>query len=401
MNVLFLTHRLPYAPNRGDRIRAYHILRTLRGRAEVELVSLVHDAGEAAQAAEMAGLAEQVHVAPTGRFQNWLIGAVSLAGTTPLTHALLDSPVLPQIIRRILNERRPDVILAYCSGMARFALEPPLADLPLVIDLVDVDSLKWQALAAKAHYPMRWIYTREAKWLSRFEARAAGTAFATTVVNDRERDALAAVAPGARIEVVPVGVDYEHFKPRSVPSEVPEVVFCGVMDYAPNVEGAIWLSRDVWPLVLRRRPDARLKIVGSRPTIVVRDLASVEKNIEVTGEVPDVRPYLWNAAVATAPLQVARGVQTKVLEAVSAGLPAIVTPAVAGGLPADILPACHVVDASPDAFAEAIVHGLGRTPQDRRVLVDAIDFSGLSWEHRLEPLVTLLEAAARSAPRGR
>ena len=154
MRLLFLTHRLPYAPNRGDRIRAYHTLQMLRRRARVDVVSLVHDAEEASHVDDMRDLAETVHAAPVDKVRNYFAGALSLATTRPLTHALLNSLSLPPILQRLVAERRPDVVLAYCSGMARFALEPPLAGLPLVIDLLDVDSLKWRALAATARPPM-------------------------------------------------------------------------------------------------------------------------------------------------------------------------------------------------------------------------------------------------------
>src|SRR5207237_2166832 len=126
------------------------------------------------------------------------------------------------------------------SGMARFALEPPLAGLPFVVDLVDVDSLKWKALGAKTVSPLGSIYRREARMLARFEAYAARRAFATVVVNEREREALAGIAARARIDVVPSGVDCEPLRPHDAPASTRDVVFCGVMNYAPNEDGAVW-----------------------------------------------------------------------------------------------------------------------------------------------------------------
>ncbi len=209
MRVLYLTHRLPYAPNRGDRIRAFHTLRVLRPRAQVDIVSLVQDSGELAHVGALAeqGLADHVDVAPVPRLRNFAAGALRLGSATPLTHVLLDSPAMSQLLGRIVAERRPDVVLAYCSGMARFAFGPHLAGLPVVLDMVDVDSFKWKALAAGSRGPIRWIYRREARRLAAFEAEATKRAVATVVVNDRERAALQTIAPGASIEVVPSGVD--------------------------------------------------------------------------------------------------------------------------------------------------------------------------------------------------
>jgi sugar transferase (PEP-CTERM/EpsH1 system associated) len=393
MKLLYLTHRLPYAPNRGDRIRAHYTLSVLRSRAEVDLVSLVHDRDERAHQGDLRSLVNSVSVAPVPQLRNRVAGAFALAGSRPLTHSLLDSPAIRPLLNRLVRTRRPDVVLAYCSGMARFALEPPLAGLPLVIDLVDVDSCKWNELASTAAAPMKWIYRREAQSLSDFEAHMARAAFATVVVNDRERKALASIAPDARIDVVPSGVAVEEWQPHDAAPESNDVVFCGVMNYAPNEEAAIWLAREVWPLVLKTNPSARLKLVGSHPTRHVKALAAADSTVEVTGHVLDVRPFLWRGAVAAAPLRIARGIQNKVLEAVAAGLPTVVTPVVAEGLPAEILRACAVAN-DATAFASALVRFLAMTPRERRISVATADLGKLSWNARLAPLVELLEDAA-------
>jgi polysaccharide biosynthesis protein PslH len=400
VRVLFLTHRLPYAPNRGDRIRAYHTLQALKAAgAEVELVSLTHNSEEAGHVDDLSGLVDRVHPFAVPRLRNWMSGALRLATKAPLTHALLDAPGIKPALRRILAERPPDVVLAYCSGMARFAVEPPLAGWPLVIDLVDVDSLKWRTLGTASQPPISWIYRREASRLASFEARAARSAFATIVVNERERDVLAGIVLDARIEVVPSGVDAGHWLPPDAPRPSADVVFCGVMSYAPNVEAAVWIARNVWPLVRERRPDARLKLVGSQPTSRVQSLHDPARGVEVTGHVPDVRPYLWGAAVSAAPLHTARGIQNKVLEAVAAGLPSVVTPVVAEGLPPEILPACDVAgDAA--SFSDALIRKLALSPTERRAAAARADLGALSWSSRLAPLVGLLRAAVDEAPPG-
>jgi len=398
MRVLYLTHRLPYAPNRGDRIRAYYTLRVLRGHADVDVVSLVHDTEEASHRDELSALAASVTTAPVTPIRNHVRGAIALPSARPLTHALLDSPVLSARLARLVAEHPPDVVLAYCSGMARLTLQPPLAGLPFVVDLVDVDSLKWRALAASQYPPLAWIYGREATCLATFEAASAGRAVTTLVVNDREAVALKKIAPDASVTVVPSGVEYEYWRPKDPPGEREDVVFCGIMNYRPNEEGAEWLAREVWPLVRRRRPSARLRLVGAQPTRRVRNIPSIDSSIAVTGAVPDVRPFLWGAAVAVAPLHLSRGIQNKVLEAVAAGVPAVITSAVAAGLPAEIHNAVWVAD-DPGAFAEAIVQGLEFPPSARRARAMTADLEALSWERRLAPLIEILTAAARAHPK--
>ena len=392
MRVLFLTHRLPYAPNRGDRIRAFHIVRSLASRVDLELVSLVHDRDELAQVSRLESMGVRVTAVHVPRLRNLALGALQLAGKRPLTHLLLDAPDLSTTIREIVAQRPPDVVLAFCSGMARFALEPPLSEFPLVVDLVDVDSQKWLALSESSSWPKSWIYEREAEHLAEFERRLAAAASEVFVVNERERKLMRTVAPDSNVAVVPVGVDVDPLLPRVPPERRPRIVFCGVMNYTPNVDGVRWFARDVWPLVRARRPDAQFVIVGSDPVAHVRRLHSPEQGIEVSGTVDDVRPYLWESAVSIAPLFMARGVQTKVLEAVAAGLPAIVTSAVFEGLPPAIRSACRVADTA-EAYAAAALSLLNMTPADRRQLAQSADLSQLGWDAQLRPLHDALASA--------
>lgn len=397
MRVLFLTQRLPYAPNRGDRVRAFHLLRFLRTFAEVDVVSFVHDDDEAAHAGDLAPAAE-VDVVRIPRFRNHLLALPRLGSQTPLTHLLLDAPEMRGVLKTKVA-REPDVVLAFGSGMARFALEPPLLGIPLVLDMVDADSAKWEALGAKSGLPMSWVYRREARCLGAFERRATASAFATTVVNERERDVLRRIAPEGAIEVVPNGVDVEGLMPAGPPGTSTDVVLCGVMNYPPNEAAAIWLASSVWPLVRKQVPAARLMLVGASPTKRVQHLGTADGSIVVTGAVPEVTPYLWAGAVSAAPLFTARGVQNKVLEAVAAGLPAVVTPAVAEGLPAPVLQACTVADTA-EAFAAQLVAGLHRTPEARRAVAARADLRGLSWGGCLAPFRELIETAAGSGNRG-
>jgi sugar transferase (PEP-CTERM/EpsH1 system associated) len=280
--------------------------------------------------------------------------------------------------------------------MAQFLFSPELRTIPSVLDMVDVDSAKWAALAATLSGPRRWVFAREARVLRRFEGAAAAHARATLVVNERERDALLPIAPAARIITVPNGIDSGFFAPTAPPAPSAGVVFCGVMDYEPNVRGAVWLAREVWPHVRSQRPDARLIIVGSNPAHAVATLADDRGAITVTGGVDDVRPHLWQAAVAVAPLLVARGLQNKVLEGLAAGLPAVVTPQVEEGLPAAVRAGCRTA-ADPTAFAAHIVSLLSLTPDDRRRLALAAQVERLDWRSTLQPAIELVKELAAYA----
>jgi polysaccharide biosynthesis protein PslH len=293
----------------------------------------------------------------------------------------------------MVTRRRPDVVLAYCSGMARFALDEPLNDLPFVLDMVDVDSAKWANLAKQTSPPMRWVYSREARIMRQFEREAMKRARSTTAVNVREVDALREICPGATVHAVGNGVDVETFRPQGPPGEHPTVVFCGVMNYGPNEAAAIELARVIWPQVRAQFPTARLLLVGSSPTQAVRALSTADSSVEVTGQVADVRPYLWKSAVAAAPLRVARGVQNKVLEALAAGLPVVTTPVVEEGLPRDVLPGCHTEESS-EAVAQAICGLLARSPEERRAIAARASLESLTWRAQLAPFYDILQTAA-------
>src|SRR5262249_28486592 len=378
MRILVLTHRLPYAPNRGDRIRAYHLVRHLATFAEVDLISLTHDDEEASHAPEVRAMVSRLAIAPVPRLRNLVRGVAALPTARPLTHVLLDAPRMRGEIARMVEAAPPDAVLAFCSGVAHWLLEAPLDRVPAIVDMVDVDSEKWRELAETTPPPRRWVYRRERRLLSRFEAEVTRHARATLVVNERERASLVRLAPDANVRVVPNGIDLSAFRPAPAPSAEPTVVFCGVMNYAPNEEGARWLAGDVWPIVRRGRADARLLLVGAHPTPAVRALGECDASIEVTGTVPEVLPYLWRSALAAAPLHTARGIQNKVLEAIASGLPTIVTPVVAEGLPAQAALACRVAGTAEE-FAAAILSGLALAPPERRAIAGRANLASLGW----------------------
>jgi polysaccharide biosynthesis protein PslH len=399
VRILFLSQRLPYAANRGDRIRAFHMLKYLGGRADVDLVSLVHDDEEMARVSEVEPLVASVTAIPLPALARHARSGAAMFTGRALTHAILCPPAAVAACREAVRRHRPDFVFAYCSGVAPLALQPELADIPLVLDLVDVDSAKWAALGETARFPMSSIYRREAHRLGQFEALVSARAHSVLVVNERERDLLSAVVPHVTPTVIENGVDFDLFRSPHPPAEGSRVVFCGVMDYQPNVDAVLWFAREVWPRVRRQRPDATFTIVGSSPARAVAALHGRE-GIEVTGAVTDTRPFLWDAAVSVAPIAVARGIQNKVLEAVSAGLPCVVTPAVHSGLPPDIQPAC-VVASDPSAFAESVVALIDLPPKDRRIIAEMANLEPLSWRRRLAPLGTVMEAAARAGKAAR
>ncbi len=395
MRILALTHRLPWAPNRGDRIRAYHVLQTLRTRHQIHLLSLVHDEEEESHVAEVRGWLEDVQSIRVPRRRNLVRAGLTLPTSIPLTFTLLDAPTLGQDLAAAANRAQPDVVFAYCSGMGRLLNEPAIASMPAIVDMVDMDSAKWRALGSTTAPPLAWVYQREGRLLERAEARQMRHARATMVVNDREARTAREIAPDADVRVIENGIDVDRFAPPTPPADSSQVVFCGVMSYTPNAETAQWLGERVWPLVRERHGGARLALVGSNPPAGLERLAAADPSIVVTGHVADVRPWLWESAVAAAPIRTARGIQNKVLEAVAAGLPCVVSGAVAAGLPLEVHPACEVTDDAEEC-ADRISALLKMSPNERRARARKAVLDGLSWRSRLQPMMDLFDEVADS-----
>jgi len=393
VKLLFLTHRLPYAPNRGDRIRAYHLLKALSRFSDVTLVSLVHDAEEASHADALSDIVHEIHAVRVTPWRNKARALQALATDRPLTHMLLDGSTLIDTVGAAAR-KPPSVVFAFCSGMARLAGLPALEGIPIVHDMVDVDSAKWATLAASARWPLSAIYAREARTLRQFEMQVTGRARHTLVVNARERNLLLSIAPGSRVSALANGVDADSFRPPGPPGDRPEIVFTGVFDYGPNETAALWLMSDVWPRVIAEKPDARLALVGASPSNAVRRKAMSSPGVTVTGAVPDVRPYLWSAAVAVAPIFMSHGVQNKVLEAVAAGLPVVTTTPVVEGLPSEVIPACSVADTT-ETFATEILRLLHLAPAQRRTLAARADLRALDWDSALSGLEAIVTEAAK------
>ena len=359
------------------------------------MVSLVHDAAEASEVSRLAAWVASAHGAPVARRVRLAAAGFALPTSQPLTHVLLHSPEVRRSVVRLVETRPFDVVVPYGTAMARYVFEAPLQRVPCVLDMIDVDSEKWAMLGQTAAPWMRPVYRREARLLRRFERRAFDRACSTAVVNERELELLDRVAGRPGGVAIPNGVDLQSFAPPQEPAENCQVVFCGVFNYGPNEQGAHWLATEVWPKVLASKPNATLLLVGAEPSRAVRDLAQ-RPSIRVTGSVADVRPFLWGSAVAAAPLQLARGVQNKVLEALSAGLPCVVTPPVLEGLPEAVRPGCRPAS-DAESFARHLVTLLNETPASRRHLASMANLSRLGWSEQLHPFLDLVDSCGRPA----
>lgn len=326
--LLFLAHRIPYPPDKGDKIRAWHMLDHLADSWDVDLGCLVDDPADLVHLDVLRRRCAVVeHAVLSARVVRTLAG---LRPGQPLSLGWFRDARLAGWARAGLAAGRYDAVLAFSSAMAPYAMGPAPAATRRVLDMVDVDSEKWRAYAAGARAPMRQVWAREARTLLAFERRAAAAFDCTLLVSKEEAARFAELAPEVadRIGWVDNGVDLARFDP-SLPFAPmpgpPALVFTGRMDYRPNIDAVCWFAAAVMPLLRARVPQVGFVIVGARPSPEVLALAR-QPGIRVTGEVPDTRPFIAGAAACVAPLRIARGIQNKVLEAMAMARPVICSP---------------------------------------------------------------------------
>ncbi len=330
--LLFLVHRIPFPPNKGDKIRSYHLLKYLLLHYRVFLGAFIDDKKDWEHVKPLQEWCEESFFidlnpmwAKAKSLQGLLLGQ-------PLTLPYYASQPLQRWVDQTVRKHGITRALVFSSAMAQYLLSSSYDRMCRVIDFVDIDSDKWRQYAEHKSGPLRWIYKREAQELLRFERRVAARFDASLFVSEVEARLFKERAPEAagRVDFFNNGVDTEYFSPDTdwpTPYGAGEkiLVFSGAMDYWPNIDAVTWFARELFPAIRNEHPEARFFIVGSRPTEAVQELARLP-GVTVTGFVPDMRPYLQHATAAVVPMRVARGVQNKVLEAMAMGKPVLVTP---------------------------------------------------------------------------
>ena len=356
--LLFLSHRVPYPPNKGEKIRAWHILKYLARSHDVHLGCLVDDPADLADLDEL-----RHHCASLGCFRIYPAlqkgrALMRMRSGRPLTIDVFDSPGLRRWVAETLARRPVERIFVFSSAMAGYVRK--YKDRIRVLDMVDIDSEKWHAYALHHRWPMRSLYAREGDTLLALERQLVREFDLTLFVSGAEANAFTALAPESadRVAWIDNGVDLERFSPKhAFPCPFSHgstnIVFTGTMNYWPNVDAVKWFAEAILPIVRKKYPSVHFYIVGAMPSRTVLRLRE-NPGVVVTGWVHDVRAFLAHADVAVAPLRVARGTQNKMLEAMAMGRPVVATPEAFEGVQAtpgkDLL-----VAKTPETMAKFIV----------------------------------------------
>ena len=398
--LLYLVHRMPYPPNKGDKVRSYHLLRHLLRDHQVFLGTFLDDPDDEAHLPALAAICPALHVVRLHPRSARVRSLSALLQNEALTLAYYRSAELSQWVAQTVARHQIDASVVFSSAMAQYAP----ANLPMLCDFVDLDSAKWSQYASTKPWPLSWLYRREGERLLAFERAVAQRAQHAFFVTPQETDLFRQRAPesAARVDALCNGVDAKFFSvdpDRASPYAAGEqpLVFTGAMDYWPNIDAVVWFCAEVLPGLRARRPGLRFYIVGRNPAPAVQALAS--DGVVVTGTVDDVRPYLQHAALVVAPLRIARGIQNKILEAMAMGKAVVATAECAQAIGAregiEMFPASDAADFGTQV--ESLLQDPQRAAAAGVLARDKV-LRSFSWDAHLSGIDRHLSLLAPAAP---
>jgi sugar transferase (PEP-CTERM/EpsH1 system associated) len=367
MKILFLAFELPYPLDRGGRVKTFHFLQALARHHKVTLVALSRSPLESQHLGRFAGWLEAVHLVPVGL--SWArkmrLASLGLWRRKPFVMALYDSREMRDLVSTLLQTQEYDVIYADHLHMSQYV--PKSTGSFTVLDQHNVEAvILHRFFQSRRLGPLKafawWEWRRMASY-EPAECRRFNMVLVTTPIDaELVRPWL---QPEQRLEVLPIGVDVEYFKPVSCPSDSCTLVSLGTLAWQPNADGVLWFCREVLPLVQAHVPGVTFQIIGDRPPVMIRKLGE-DKAIELLGRVDDVRPFLTNSAGLIVPLRVGSGMRVKVLDALAMGVPVVSTTVGCEGIAVthgrDVL----IADRPPD-FARAIVELMSDGELQRRL----------------------------------
>ena len=388
-DILFLAHRIPYPPDRGDKIRSFNILKYLSGRKRVHLIAFADDPADLKNKSGLAKYTGNRSIIWRSKGQ-MASGLQALASHRPASLTAFDNPQIRAAVDNLLARHAIDTIFVFSSQMAQYVPARPRQR--VIMDFVDMDSAKFAAYAQSSKGPMGWMLGREARLMLQHEKAVASRADASLFVSEAEAELFRSRTGAERVHVIENGIDTDQYDPSATFKRIDSmgrlIVFTGQMDYRPNIEGVTWFVETILPHIRIVHPDARFAIVGRNPTDAVKALAK-HPGVTVTGQVADVRGWLAAAAVVVAPLKLARGIQNKVLEGMAMARPVVASAAAAQGID-------HAgtieVGSTVGEIAEAVTQLLSDPKRAAELGVAARKqvLERYSWEARLSPLDALL-----------
>jgi sugar transferase (PEP-CTERM/EpsH1 system associated) len=388
MNILYVAHCVPWPPDKGERIRAYHSLRFLLDHYRVHLACIARSPAEAAIPSPLRDRCASVRIETLAVPAAMVRGARQLAAGGSFTAGFYEIPALQAHIAAIRRSAPIRAVVLLSSGMARYA---PV-DIPYIADWGDVDSEKRLEYGRVRRFGL--LHRVEGLRLRQVERDYALPARRTFLTTPNELRIFRSIAPEAALACCGNGVDSDFFDPAAGFAARPELAgrnilaFVGQLGYFPNADGILRFANTEFPDLRRRDPTLELFVIGRNPPPAVLKLAE-QPGVTVTGAVADVRPYLAAARGVVVPLRIARGIQNKVLEALAMGKRVLGSAQICATFAPD-LPAGLLRCATVEDYAAAIAT-LPADPAPDLALV-AETRTRFAWSAQLAPLLETLDA---------
>lgn len=390
MKILYVCHRFPFPPKRGGKIRPFNMIRhfSAQGHA-VTVCSLSRSSDEAKEGEGIAGHCQRFEMASVKGPIQVLRMVARLPLLTPSSMGFFYSPDLKRRVDALLSSEKFDLIFVHCSSVAQYVED--VKGIPKILDFGDMDSQKWLEYANYKPFPVSLGYRLEGTKMLAAEKRLTKRFDLCTATTRAEWETLDSYQTGVASDWFPNGVDADFFCPSGESYDPDTISFIGRMDYYPNQECMSRFCDQIWPLLKTRRPNMKLLIVGADPSPEMRKLGDIP-GVTVTGSVPDVRPYIRKSALMVAPLNIARGTQNKILEAMAMGVPVVTSSIAAGGVDAESVKHFLVAD-TPGEYADSIMR-IVENPQERERLASAGRermLSNHAWPHSMERLDQIID----------
>lgn len=390
MKILYICHRFPFPPKRGGKIRPFNMIRHFSTQGhKVTVCSLSRSSAEAKEGEGIRNHCEHFEMASVSNSIQAMRMVARLPVVTPSSMGFFYSPDLQQRIDKLLSTEKFDLIFVHCSSVAQYVEN--VRGIPKILDFGDMDSQKWLEYANYKPFPLSLGYRLEGKKMEAAEKRLAKKFDMCTATTRAEWETLNSYQTALKTDWFPNGVDAEYFKPDGEGYDPDTLSFIGRMDYYPNQECMFDFCRNTLPLIQARRPQAKLLIVGADPSPAVKKLEELP-GVTVTGSVPDVRPFILRSAAMVAPLNIARGTQNKILEAMAMGVPVVTSPAGAGGVDAEN-EAHFLVGDSPSTYADACLRIMNKPDERSRLSISGRErmLTHHDWQASMRRLETIVE----------
>ncbi len=392
-NILFLAHRIPYPPNKGDKIRSYHFLKGLAENFHIHLATFIDDPKDWEYVDKVNKITTRSLFVNLKPLLSKIKSLTGLVTGKALTLPYYRNKQLQDWVDQTIQQNNIEKIFIFSSAMAQYVQK--YTELDIIIDFVDVDSDKWLLYSKKAKWPMNWIYRREAKRLLAFDSNLAKDTKMSLFVSEEESRLFQSLVniDKNKISYVNNGVDVDYFSINETYKNPYNneniIVFTGAMDYWANTDAVSWFVNEVFPTIKQQCKNAEFYIVGSNPSKDVLNLAKID-GVVVTGRVKDIRPYLFFSSVVVAPLLIARGIQNKVLEAMAMGKRIVATPQAIEGI--NISEQAVFVEDNADIYAKRVITYL-MANEESHCIIKNRDFvkNNFSWDASLKRLTEFLE----------